>query len=58
MSYGMDIQREREYGGTKVINCCEKYVLEYDIPKAFPQMSAFHKKMLKLFVKNLEIISE
>ena len=30
MSYGMHIQREREYHGTKVINVCEKYVL--DIP--------------------------
>ena len=30
MSYGMNIQREREYHGTKVINVCEKYVI--DIP--------------------------
>ena len=31
MSYGMHIRRMREYHGTKVINVCEKYVL--DIPK-------------------------
>lgn len=31
MSYGMHIQREREYHGTKVINVCGKYVI--DIPK-------------------------
>ena len=31
MSYGMHIQRQREYHGTKVINVCEKYIL--DIPK-------------------------
>ena len=31
MSYGMSFQREREYQGTKVINVCEKYVI--DIPK-------------------------
>ena len=30
MSYGMHIPREREYHGTKVINCCGKFVL--DIP--------------------------
>ena len=30
MSYGMHIQREREYNGTQVLNVCEKYVL--DIP--------------------------
>ena len=29
--YGMHIQREREYHGTRVINVCEKFVL--DIPK-------------------------
>jgi Icc-related predicted phosphoesterase len=29
--YGMHLQREREYHGTKVINVCEKFVL--DIPK-------------------------
>ena len=31
MSYGMSFQREREYQDTKVINVCEKYVI--DIPK-------------------------
>ena len=31
MSYGQDKTREREYHGTKVINVCEKFLL--DIPK-------------------------
>ena len=31
MSYGMSFQREREYQDTKVINVCEKYIL--DIPR-------------------------
>ena len=30
-SYSMKLQREREYHGTKVINVCEKYIL--DVPK-------------------------
>ena len=30
LRYGMDIDREKEYHGTKVINVCEKYVI--DIP--------------------------
>ena len=30
MSYGMHLQRQREYHGTQVINVCEKYVI--DIP--------------------------
>lgn len=29
LQYGMDKIREREYNGTKVINACERYVLEY-----------------------------
>ena len=31
LRYGRDFTREREYHGTKVINVCEKYIL--DIPK-------------------------
>ena len=31
MSYGMHLQRQREYHGTQVINVCDKYVI--DIPK-------------------------
>ena len=40
MSYGQDQTREREYGETKVINVCGKYVL--DIPK---QMLGDGKKL-------------
>lgn len=32
LRYGTDQTREREYHGTKVINCCEKYVLEIETP--------------------------
>ena len=31
LSYGMNLQREREYHGTQVINVCEKFIL--DIPR-------------------------
>ena len=40
MNYGMDQTRVREYNGTKVINACERYVLE--IPDS--QISATSKK--------------
>ena len=30
LRYGAEQIREREYGGTKVINVCERYVLETD----------------------------
>ena len=57
LNYGQNIPRIREYAGTKVINCCGKYELAYDIPKAFSGLTAFRRLYAKLFVKNLEIIS-
>lgn len=57
LNYGSNISRIGEYGGTKIINCCEKYVLDYDPPKAFPKVSAFRQMLWRIFVKNLEIIS-
>ena len=33
LRYGMGIQREREYGGTKVINVCQSYVLDIPDPE-------------------------
>lgn len=57
MSYGHKIERVREYAGTQVINCCEKYELDYDYPKELPQLSGFRRWYIRKFVKNLEIIS-
>ena len=34
LNYGIDQTREREYHGTKVINVCERYVLEIPDPAA------------------------
>ena len=56
LNYGQNIQRIREYSGTKVINCCQKYELKYDFPKAVSRLNAFERLFAKLFVKNLEII--
>lgn len=30
LRYGRDIQRQREYHGTRVINCCERYTLDVE----------------------------
>ena len=57
MNYGQKIQRVQEYYGTKVINCCEKYELDYDFPSEFPAMSKLQRWFVKTFVKNLHIIS-
>ena len=58
LNYGQNIPRIREYAGTKVINCCQKYELEYDFPKMFCELTAFQRVYAKLFVKNLQIISQ
>lgn len=57
LNYGQNIPRIREYAGTKVINCCQKYELDYDDPKMFSGLTGFRRLYAKLFVKNLEILS-
>lgn len=55
LNYGADLPRMNECPGTKVINCCERYVLELDVAPA--EKWSFGKRLCKLFVKNIEIIS-
>lgn len=57
LNYSHKIPRIREYSGTQVINCCEKYELDYDFPKRELSLSPMKKKLCKLFARNLEIIS-
>ena len=56
LSYGRSIQREREYHGTKVINCCEKFNLEYDFPIEYTRLTTLQRLYCRWFLKNLEII--
>ena len=57
LNYGHDIPRIREYGDTKVINCCGKYELDYNIPTVFPALTPLKRLYARVFLKNLEIIS-
>ena len=57
LNYGQNIRRIREYGAAKVINCCRKYALEYDFPKAVAELPAWKRLYARLFAKNLEIVS-
>lgn len=57
LSYGHDIKRVQEYAGTKVINCCQRYEVDYDFPEAFSGLTPAQQLYAKLFVKNLDIIS-
>ena len=57
LNYGQNICRVQEYAGTKVINCCQKYELEYDFPQIFSGLNPAQRLYANLFVKNLGIIS-
>ena len=57
LSYGHNIQRRREYGGTKVINCCQKYEIDYDYPLEYIPISPIKQLLCRMFVKDLEIIN-
>ena len=56
LNYVQNIQRIREYAGTKVINCCQKYELEYDFPLEFTPPGKLQRWYIRHFMKNLEII--
>lgn len=56
LNYAHNISRVQEYGATKVINCCQKYELEFDLPSEVPGLSPIQRLYAKLFVKNLEIV--
>ena len=56
LRYGQDITRIREYNGTQVINCCEKYELDYDLPSEVRQLNTIQRLYIRFFMKNLEII--
>ncbi len=56
MSYNHGIQREREYSGTQIINCCERYELEVEPKAPFEPLTGWKKLYAKLFVKDLEFV--
>lgn len=56
LNYSHNIQRMREYGSTKVVNCCQRYEVEYDEPTAFQPLTPLQRLYAKHFVKNLEIL--
>ena len=54
LNYETGRQRIQEYAGTKVINCCERYVLELDTPQQ--PAWGFWKNWCANHMKNLEKI--
>ncbi len=58
LSYSHGICREREYKGTQVINCCERYDLDAEPRAPFSPLSFWKRLYARLFVQNLEIVSD
>lgn len=56
LNYSHNIQRIREYGNTKVVNCCQRYEVEYEEPTTFKPLTPLQQLYAKHFVKNLEIL--
>lgn len=54
LNYGNDIKRLAEYGGTPVINCCEKYVVDGVVPGEPPRLKNWQKLYCRFFLKNYE----
>lgn len=51
LRYGMDIQRENEYHGTRVINACQSYVL--DIPTPEPEEETWIDRFLRRKIEKI-----
>ena len=56
LRYGQNIPRVREYHGTKVVNCCERFELDYEFPVEYQPLSRAKRLWCRLFMKNLQII--
>ena len=48
LRYGMDATREREYGGAKVINACERYELEIPDPPYDPKVERAAQRLERM----------
>lgn len=56
LNYATGLGREAEYHGTKVINCCERYVLDWEDSPAVQLSHKFYPKLCRAMTKNLEIV--
>ena len=57
LNYSHDSKRVLEYADTKIVNCWQKYELDYDAPIEPLRLTLLQKIYAKLFVKNLEILN-
>lgn len=56
LNYATGRSREAEYHGTKIINCCERYVLDWENPPAAKLSHGLYTRLCRTLTKNLEIV--
>ena len=56
LNYATGLERMEDYHGTKVINCCERYVLDWENPPVVQLSDQFYPKLCRKLTKNLEIV--
>lgn len=56
LNYGANLSRFGEYHGTQVINCCERYVLEWEEPEKNQLPQGLSWDILRRFQKNMVIM--
>ena len=54
MNYGRDIPRIAHYGGTPIINCCQRYDLSWEPDTTPRELNGLQRLYAKWFVKNYE----
>lgn len=55
-NYATDYSRQHEYHGTKVINCCERYVLDWENPPQAELPKGWIRRIQRRLKKDLEIV--
>ncbi len=56
LNYNHGIQRQQEYCGTQVINCCERFELDIEPETPTLALTPWQRLYARLFVKNLEFL--
>ena len=58
LNYASDLVRETEYRGTQIINCCERYVIQWENLPVAELSPKLYPKLCRALTSNLEIVKE
>ena len=56
LNYASDLVRLTEHRGTQIINCCERYVLQWENPPAAELSQKLYPRLCRALTSNLEIV--